>query len=149
MEIQPEPGDNGGADIEAKEVRKRSESRLSIPQQAEATGSSYKRSKRPAQQEKPTRRGIQQKEETCSYCRGRGHKKNAPTRIRRTECPAFRTKCDNCGKPHHLEKVCRQSHTKHQSAMSDFVCTVNTYDTEPPQVPPWTTTSTTSPMAGG
>ena len=45
------------------------------------------------------------RDEPCAYCGTRGHGKNAPTRTRRVECPAFGTTCDSCGRNHHFEKV--------------------------------------------
>lgn len=112
--------------VEAKEAGKRSASRLSIPQTVEALGSSYKRLK------KPTQRGPQPKEDTCSYCGGKGHGKSAPTRIRRTECPAFGTKCTKCGRDHHMERVCRsdskQADTLYESTLFSDMCTLTSSD---------------------
>lgn len=115
--------------VEAKEAGKRSASRLSLPQTAEAMGSSYQR------QKKPTHKITEPKEDPCSYCGGRGHGTSAPTRIRRTKCPAFGTRCNNCGREHHLEKVCRSEtrHTnvQHESALFDSLCALTSSPSHP------------------
>ncbi len=81
--------------VEAKEAGKRSASRLLLPQATDAlSGSSYKKQKRPPPKE----------QETCTYCGTKGHGRSPPTRIRRTECPAFDTTCNHCGKEHHLRE---------------------------------------------
>ena len=109
--------------VEAKEAGKRSASRLLLPQAADSmAGSTYKRQKRPAA------RGPPPKEEACTYCGTRGHGKRAPTRIRRTECPAFNTRCSHCDREHHFEKVCRSRHgtnvAESESAVFDNVCDI-------------------------
>ena len=53
--------------------------------------------------------------EPCAYCGTRGHEKNALTRTRRVECPAFGTTCDSCGRNHHFKRVCRSKPTKGSS----------------------------------
>ena len=85
--------------VEAKEAGKRSASRLTLPHATEAS-SSYKAKSKVQSKPQPPR------DEPCAYCGTRGHGKNAPTRTRRVECPAFGTTCDSCGKDHHFKKVC-------------------------------------------
>ncbi len=69
--------------VEAKEAGKRSASRLLLPQATDAVaGSSYKKQKR------PSTRGPSKDQDTCTYCGTKGHGRNPPTRLRRTECPA-------------------------------------------------------------
>ena len=113
--------------VEAKEAGKRSASRLLLPQATDAvTGSSYRR------QKKPSVRGIPPKDQdTCSYCGTRGHGRNPPTRIRRTECPAFGTKCSHCKKDHHFEKMCRgklTGDTEREDTISDTLCGITSVD---------------------
>ena len=87
--------------VEAKEAGKRSASRLLQPQATDAvTGSSYRRQKKASAKGPPPKC-----QDTCTYCGARGHGRNPPTRIRRTECPAFGTKCNHCDKDHHFEKM--------------------------------------------
>ena len=108
--------------VEAKEAGKRSASRLLLPQATDAvTGSSYRRQKKAPPKE----------QETCTYRGTKGHGRNAPTRVRRKECPAFGTKCNYCDKDHHFEKMCRGKHgakpaktTGHEDVISDTLCQV-------------------------
>ena len=89
--------------VEAKEAGKRSATRLLLPHATDAiTGSTYKRQKRDAA-EWPSSKD----QDSCSYCGKRGHGKNAPTRLRRKECPAYGTVCSHCNKDHHFESACR------------------------------------------
>ena len=82
-----------------KEAGKRSVSRLLLPQVTDAVArSSYRR------QKKVSFKG----QETCMYCRTKGHGRNPPTRIRIKECPAFGNKCSHCNKDHHFEEMCRR-----------------------------------------
>ena len=112
--------------VEAKEAGKRSASRLLLPQATDAlSGSSYKKQKRPPPKE----------QETCTYCGTKGHGRSPPTRIRRTECPAFDTTCNHCGKEHHFERVCRAKNstkstkaTERQDAISDTLCGITAVD---------------------
>lgn len=60
--------------IEAKEAGKRSASRLSLTQTTDALGSSYQKQKRPPPRQPP-------REDSCTYCGGRGQSTNAPTRV--------------------------------------------------------------------
>ena len=113
--------------VEAKEAGKRSASRLLLPQAADAvTGSSYKKPKKLLAKGPPPR-----DQEACTYCGTRGHGRNPPTRIRRTECPAFGTNCDLCGRDHHFGKMCRSRNdprptrsTGHESAVFDTLCEI-------------------------
>ena len=108
--------------VEAKEAGKRSASRLLLPQAADAVaGSSYRTQKKTPPKD----------QETCTYCGTKGHGRNAPTRVRRKECPAFGTKCNYCDKDHHFERMCRGKHgakpaksTEHEDAMFDTLCQV-------------------------
>ena len=94
--------------VEAKEAGKRSASRLTLPHATEASSSYKAKSKVQSMPQSP-------RDEPCAYCGTRGHGKNAPTRTRRVECPAFGTTCDSCGKDHHFKKVCRSKPAKGSS----------------------------------
>ena len=89
--------------IEAKEAGKWSAGRLSDTLGANAARSQYRRGKqgelkqcKAANNNKP-----------CTYCRRRGHGKNAPPKVRKTDCPAYGVLCDHCNRPNHFETVCR------------------------------------------
>ncbi len=62
--------------------------------------------------------------------RHQGHGKNAPTKVRRSECPAFGTRCNHCDRDHHYERVCRVKHsrkqpgTEQENAVFDTVCDI-------------------------
>ena len=114
--------------IEAKEAGKRSASRLLLPQATDAVaGSSYRKQKRP-----PMKEPLPKHQDTCTYCGTKGHGRNPPTRIRRTECPAYGTKCNHCDKDHHFEKVCRVKNgtktTEHGDAIFDTLCGLSSTD---------------------
>ena len=110
--------------VEAKEAGKRSASHLLLPQSTDAVrGSTYKR------QKKTPTPSAKDQDAACSYCGTKGHGRNPPTRVRRTECPAFGNKCNHCGRDNHLEKMCRgkQPNTKgaeHNDAVFDTLCGV-------------------------
>ena len=133
--------------VEAKEAGKRSASLLLLPQATDAvTGSSYRRQKKLSTRGPPPR-----DRDTCTYCGTRAHGRNPPTRIRRTECPAFGTKCNHCGKDHHLEKMCRgklvtrsTGNSEHEDAISDTLCRITSA-----KGTPWTTMSSTDPQKNG
>ncbi len=74
-----------------------------LPQAADAVaGSKYKKQKR------PSARTPSKDQDTCTLLLwDQGASEKPPTRVRRTECPAFGTKCNNCDRDHHFEKVCR------------------------------------------
>ena len=93
--------------VEANEAGKRSVARLATPLNVGAVGSTYKRQKTAMPGER---------EELCTYCGGKGHGRYAPTRIRRTECPAFGKTCSKCGKDHHTAKVCRSERSERTRA---------------------------------
>ena len=97
--------------VEAKEAGKRSASRLTLPHVTEASSSHKAKSKVQSRPQSP-------RDEPCAYCGTRGHGKNAPTRTRRVECPAFGTICDSCGKDYHFKKVCRGKPAK-ESSLTD------------------------------
>ncbi len=114
--------------VEAKEAGKRSAARLLLPQSTDAmTSSSYRKQKKPSPPAAPPK-----DREACTYCGTKGHGKNAPTRVRRSECPAFGTKCTHCGRDHHLEKVCRNKtrtrSTDHEDNVSDTLCGLTSTD---------------------
>ncbi len=127
--------------LEAKEAGKRSASRLLLPQATvpQATdavaGSSYRKQKKLPP--------LPKHQDTCTYCGTKGHGRNPPTRIRRTECPAYGTKCNHCDKDHHFEKVCRvKNGTKtteheHGNAIFDTLCGLSSTDNSNP----WTSIS--------
>ena len=97
--------------VEAKESGKRSASRLLDTHTVEAIASGCKRSKRRDTQAKVETRsdsdGVRKQAATCGYCGGKGHGKNPPWRIRKTECPAYGKKCRACGRENHIDQVCR------------------------------------------
>ena len=111
--------------IEAKEAGKRSAMRLSLPQSAEAMGSSSRKQKKP-----PPPPPSHPNPEICAYCGTKGHGKNSPTKIRRVDCPAFGSKCNNCDRDHHFSKMCRSrgdhrpNKGQHENALSDTLCQV-------------------------
>ena len=97
---------------------------LLIPQAADhVAGSSYKRQKKP-----PPRNQQGPDQDSCTYCGTKGHGKNAPTRTRRSECPAYGMQCSHCGRDHHYERVCRAKHnqkpygTEQENAIFDTIC---------------------------
>ena len=135
--------------VEEKEAGKRSAAHLLIFQAADhVAGSSYKRQKKlpPRNQQGPD-------QDSCTCCSTKGHGKNAPTRTRRSECPAFGTQCGHCGRDHHYERVCRAKHNKNHTAPSGRTLSSTLYVTSPPkpmpEPTPWTTTSTTKPHGAG
>ena len=114
--------------VEAKEAGKRSASCLLLPQATDAVaGSSYRKQKKPSTKGPPPKN-----QDTCTYCGTKGHGKSPPTKIRRTKCPAFGTKCNHCGKDHHFEKVCRNKepmkNAGHEDAISDTLCEITSTD---------------------
>ena len=108
--------------VEAKYAGKRSASRLLLPQATDTvTRSSYRKQKKAQPKDVPPR-----DQDTCIYCVTKGHGRNAPTKVRRKECPAFGTKCNHCNKDHHFE-VCRNKNgarpaakdAEHEDMISD------------------------------
>ena len=85
--------------IEAKEAGKRSAGHLQHLQGIDATRSQCRRTK---QDEAKAR----SKADPCNYCGKLGHGKNAPSKARKTECPAYGTTCAHCGRANHFEAVC-------------------------------------------
>ena len=60
--------------------------------------------------------GHAQEENSCNkrrYCGGRSHKA-------RTDCPAFGTTCQSCGKQHHFAELCEARGRKRQGQPSSF-----------------------------
>ena len=89
--------------IEAKEAGKRSANHLSQSQGVDAAHSQY----RCAKQDEIKLRKAGDNNELCSYCNKHDHGKSAPTRIRRTDSPAYGTICGKCGRQNHFASVCR------------------------------------------
>ena len=103
--------------VEAKEAGKRSASRLLLPLEADLVASStYRKQSKPLTKIPPPK-----DQPTCTYCGIRGHGKNPPTRVRRTECPAFGTTCNHCGRDHHFERVCRGKRDSNSTSRGDAV----------------------------
>jgi len=89
--------------IEAKEAGKQSAGRLSQSQGVDAASSQYRCAKR----DDIKQCKVGDNNDLCSYCNKRGYGKSAPTRIRRNDCPAYGTTCEQCGRPNHFASVCR------------------------------------------
>ena len=119
--------------VEAKEAGKRSAGRLSDTLGANAARSQYRRGK----QEELKQRKAANNNEPCTYCGRRGHGRNAPPKVRKTDCPAYGAICDHCNRPNHFETVCRSktkprnqqpnpsgsSHGEAEGAIFDALCT--------------------------
>jgi len=109
--------------IEAKEAGKRSATQLLLPRATDAiTGSAYKR-----QRKDTVERPLPKEKDPCSYCGKKGHGRSVFARLRRKECPAYRTVCCHCRKDHHFESVCRAKvkvrvDTTNESAVFDALC---------------------------
>ena len=77
------------------------------------------------------------------YCGQRGHGKNAPTKVRETECPPYGESCGHCGKQNHRATVCRSKNkqpstrthpsSKLESATFNSLCNVTNSAPQPPQ----------------
>ena len=94
--------------VEAKEAGKRSAGRLLHTQGVEAARSQYRKTKQDEVRHNAGRTDPQKnKHESCSYCGQRGHGKNASTKVRQAERPAYGESCGHCGKPNHRAAVCR------------------------------------------
>ena len=78
--------------VEAKEAGKRSASRLLDSHAVDAARSTYKMSKQATKKDSS---------DPCGYCGNAGHGKSAPSRIRRSQCPAYGHFCANCDRYHH------------------------------------------------
>lgn len=117
--------------IETKESGKRSHSRLTTPGSADGISSSFKKLAR-APAATPTRPpgGPTGDPKQCGFCGGKGHSRTNTGTTRRSECPAFGGKCNNCGKPNHWATVCRGP--KQASAIFDSICTLATGDHRAP-----------------
>ena len=126
--------------VEAKEAGKRSAGRLLQSQGAEAIRSQYRKTR----QEEVKQNAVsadppKDKNELCSYCGQRGHGKNAPTKVRKAECPAYGKSCGHCGKHNHLATVCRgknkppPTQLQLESAIFDSLCNLNTSTPQPAQ----------------
>ena len=129
--------------VEAKEAGKRSAGCLLQSQGAEAIRSQYRKTKQDDVRHNAGRADSQKdKHEPCSYCGQRGHGKSAPTKVRKTECPAYGESCGHCGKQTHLATVCRSKNKppstrthpsgELESAIFDSLCTVTNSAPQPP-----------------
>ena len=84
--------------VEAKELGKRSASRLLDSQGAEAVRSSYRKQKSA---------DNQCKLKVCSYCGKSGHGEKSIAKVRSTTCPSYGHTCKHCKKLHHFDDMCR------------------------------------------
>ena len=89
--------------LETKEAGKRSAGHLSEAQGVNSSHSQYRRNK---QDDLKTCK-HENNEGNCNYCGKTGHGKNAPPKVRRTDCPAYGKICDHCQCQNHFEAVCR------------------------------------------
>ena len=104
--------------VEAKEAGKRSAGRLLHTQGVEDARSHYRKTKQAeVRHNAGTANPQKNKHESWSYCGQRGHGKNAPTKIRQAECPAYGESCGYCGKPNHRAIVCRSKDKQPPSRM--------------------------------
>ena len=124
--------------MEAKEAGKRSAGHLLDTLRANAARSQYCHS----QQEALKQRKTTNNNELCTYCDRRGHGKNAPPRVRKTDCPAYGAICDHCKRANHFETVCwsktklrnqptdplRSPHGEAEGAVFDTLCTSTSPD---------------------
>ena len=77
------------------------------------------------------------------YCGQRGHGKNAPSTVRRAECPAYGEPCGHCGKQNHFANVCRSKDKQRptrphpsgevESAVFDSLCNATNSAPQPGQ----------------
>lgn len=84
--------------VEAKEAGKRSAGHFSDTLGANAARSQYRHGK----QEELKQRKAANNNEPCTYCSRRGHGKNAPPKVKKTDCPAYGLLCDHCNWPNVL-----------------------------------------------
>ena len=126
--------------VEAKEAAKRSAGLLLQSQGAEAIRSQYRKTRQEEVKQNAVRADPpKDKNELCSYCGQRGHGKNAPTKVRKAECPAYGKSCGHCGKHNHLATVCRgknkppPTRLQLESAIFDSLCNLNTSTPQPAQ----------------
>ena len=102
--------------VEARESGKRSASRLLDTPSVNAASSTYRRNK---QQEVRTRGAATTKPRPdpkpgytfdptalCRFCAERGHGRNPPWGIRRSQCPAYGKRCGKCKNVNHIERAC-------------------------------------------
>ena len=89
---------------QTKEAGEWSARHLLETQGADANHSQYRHGK----QENLKNNKIHNKNETCSYCRERGHGKNSPTQTRKNDCPAYDKTCAHCSRANHLYADCMQ-----------------------------------------
>ena len=60
--------------------------------------------------------GHAQEDNSCSQCRYCGRRSHKA----RTDCPAYGTTCQSCGKQHHFAEVCEARGRKRQGQLSSF-----------------------------
>ena len=126
--------------VEAKEAAKRSVGLLLQSQGAEAIRSQYRKTRQEEVKQNAVRADPpKDKNELCSYCGQRGHGKNAPTKVRKAECPAYGKSCGHCGRHNHLATVCRgknkppPTRLQLESAIFDSLCNLNISTPQPAQ----------------
>ncbi len=107
--------------VEAKESGKRSAFCLLLPQSTDyVAGSSYRKQKKV----------VPEDQETYIYSGTKGHGRNPPTRIKRTECPAYGSKYKSCNRDNHFEKVSRDKvstkpkNVEHEDIVSYVLCQI-------------------------
>ena len=116
--------------VGAKEAGQRSAGRLLQSQGAEAIRSQYRKTRQEEVKQNAVRADQpKDKNELCSYCGQRGHGKNAPTKVRKAECPAYGKSCGHCGKHNHLATVCRGKNKPHPPGCSWRVPSLTRYVT--------------------
>ena len=118
--------------VEKKESGKRSATRLADPSHINAIKSTYRKQQnaRPRQQDSPSPNPHLDQGDACSYCGQTGHGKKAPTRLRRTSCPAFGHTCGKCQTKNHYPSVCRGGRRSgntepNTNATFDHLCTIS------------------------
>ena len=126
--------------VEAKDAAKRSARLLRQSLGAEAIRSQYRKTRQEEVKQNAVRADPpKDKNELCSYCGQRGHGKNAPTKVRKAECPAYGKSCGHCGKHNHLATVCHGKNKppptwlQLESAIFDSLCNLNTSTPQPAQ----------------
>ena len=56
-------------------------------------------------------------DEICGFCKKKGHGSRAPTKLRKTSCPAWDKECGNCGKLGHFREACRSKKKSEAGAL--------------------------------
>ena len=86
--------------VEAEEARKRSVWHLQQSQKLDAARSLYRRTKQDEIKDR-------WKTGSCNYYGKQGYGKNAPSRVRKSVCPAYCTTCAHFKWANHYEAICR------------------------------------------